>query len=399
MDANNMKEESKRFANQLISAKPADLESAVDQFFHPHASFDTDHVAVRGTRQLKKILKLSSWVRNQSAQLIDEPQYDSRTQSMKFSSTLHYVSPTIPSYVPLHAQLSGHKTSVRWNFTAYVTKNNDDQKFYVSKLKGSRWDVSPLERIIPQWILRPIVTFLALAFVTIVSFLQAHKGESITHVASAAMTESFAFIWSLLLSESGKRQAQADKLRGQAVPQLKQYYQQASSFAVDTASKVQSDLEARAKSAGIPVDDYKQRAAQAVSDLAENVEARAKAAGIPVEEYRKQAEAAIEELKKRAGEMGDYLEGKAGEVKDQAEGAAKDVQKKAGKQDKRTRENSNQTSQDKPHTIVTGEEAGRPADQRAKEIRAEFAEIPHTPLGGHDPTAPNAPSFAAAAAL
>lgn len=120
MDANNMKEESKRFANQLISAKalvlsllcslclPLDklhfskqnltlqsrprfccrrvlprefcLGQALTSTAHSqsHASLDTDHVAVRGTRQLKKIFKLSSWVRNQSAQLIDEPQYDSR---------------------------------------------------------------------------------------------------------------------------------------------------------------------------------------------------------------------------------------------------------------------------------------------------------------------------------
>lgn len=34
-----------------------------------------------------------------------------------------------------------------------------------------------------------------------------------------------------------------------------------------------------------------------------------------------------------------------------------------------------------------------------EEIEAEFAKVPHTPLGGHDPTAPNAPSFAAAAQL
>jgi hypothetical protein len=70
---------------------------------------------------------------------------------------------------------------------------------------------------------------------------------------------------------------------------------------------------------------------------------------------------------------------------------------------------ANQLSQDQPApspthapTVnVTGEQAGHLSenDQRAKEIQAEFAQTPRTPLGGHDPTAPNAPSFAAAAAL
>lgn len=76
------------------------------------------------------------------------------------------------------------------------------------------------------------------------------------------------------------------------------------------------------------MDDYKQRTTQAIADLANNVEARAKAAGVPVDEYKKQAEAAIEELKKRAGEMGEFIEGKAGEAKEGARDVAKDAQKK-----------------------------------------------------------------------
>lgn len=65
---------------------------------------------------------------------------------------------------------------------------------------------------------------------------------------------------------------------------------------------------------------------------------------------------------------------------------------------------ANKVTQDsvpQQNVTVTGEEAAHldENDQRAKEIRAEFADTPRTPLGGHDPTAPNAPSFAAAAAL
>lgn len=111
---------------------------------------------------------------------------------------------------------------------------------------------------------------------------------------------------------------------------MTRYLQQASSNALDTASKVQADLEARAKSAGIPVDDYKSRASSAFTDLTENVEARAKAAGIPVAEYKEKAEEIIDELRKRAGEVGGYLEGKAGEAKEKAGEVQKEAGKKAG---------------------------------------------------------------------
>lgn len=68
-----------------------------------------------------------------------------------------------------------------------------------------------------------------------------------------------------------------------------------------------SRLEQRARSAGVPLEEYKKQAgalyAQAVSVANEGfkeLEERAKAMGVPVEEYRKMVENAVEEVRKHA---------------------------------------------------------------------------------------------------
>ncbi|KAI9633180.1 uncharacterized protein MKK02DRAFT_29065 [Dioszegia hungarica] len=418
MDANRVQEQSKELVNKLLSGDPADVSDAVNQYFKASfsdAALRTSHVDIHGADRIKQLGRLSGLIRSKKGKIVEAPKFDEKSKTVRYSATLPYTSPRLPSYIPLSAQLSGFQTAVEWQFVAHLTADDGEgKKLYVAKLEAKRCNPSLIDNAIPAWILRPLVTYLTLFIVSFMAFYQSHKGESAGSFAMAAVVEVINTMWSFIAPEVGRRQEQADKWREEKVPQIKQYIQNASSQALDTASKVQADLESRAKSAGIPVDDYKQRTTQAIADLANNVEARAKAAGVPVDEYKKQAEAAIEELKKRAGEMGEFIEGKAGEAKEGARDVAKDAQKKVdgakqGKQDKRTRENSNQLSQDQPApspthaptVSVTGEQAGHLSenDQRAKEIQAEFEQTPRTPLGGHDPTAPNAPSFAAAAAL
>lgn len=74
----------------------------------------------------------------------------------------------------------------------------------------------------PAFILQPIISFLIVFVVSAEAFYKGHKGESPGAFILAAFSEIFQAVWGTLLSETGKRQAQADKWREEKVPQFKQ---------------------------------------------------------------------------------------------------------------------------------------------------------------------------------
>lgn len=431
MNVNNVQQDAKQFVEKWSSPELSDLEYSVNQYFESNAVLTHDLVYIQGASKIKKLLRAN--MRENKAKLTQEPRYDSSRQILTFSTRPWYKSPTLPSYIPFHKQLSDKRWSQEFKWTAHLAPNNDEQgdggakgqTLYITKLEGQQ--VGGASTRLPAF-LKPLASFLSIAFATIFIFFRDHQNEGILQLVVSAFAELFNAFWSTLLSESSRRQAQAEQWRSEKAPQLKQYYEQAYasanqaySQAVDISSKVRADVEARAKSAGIPIDDYKQRATQAIADLTENVEARAKAAGLPVDEYKKQAEALIEDLKRRAGEAAGYADeqtkgvqeqakGAAKEAKGAAEGAAKELKKKgdsakdsakksADSAKKSAEKKADEVTQDAPASTNGHSNGEVDSEQREKEIRAEFAQTPKTPLGGHDPTAPNAPSFAEAAAL
>lgn len=537
MDANNIQNESKELAEKLASCDQIDFDYAVNQYFEDHAQFRTDGLAASGVSQIKKLLYLNSLLKAEGF-TVGQPRYDSGKQRIAFQIGNKYQMPALPSYIPFGKRFSNIQVApIHYNLVAQLAPNGDEQgdggakgqKLFITKLEAKRKERFLLEGLVPYSLLRPVVTLVALFAASSLSFTEKHKGDNIIQFALAAVVAVWTATWETLMAESSKRKAQAEQWSDKKGAQFNQLYD----AAMSTAARVQADLEARGKAAGIPVDDYKQRLVQAYSDISENVEARAKAAGVSVEEYKKQAQTAIDDLQRRAAAAGQQLSDAAlkvqadlqargqaagipfddyrqrlvqayadisenvearakaagvsvDEYKKQAQAAIGDIQNRAAAAGQQITEAAYKIQAD---LEKRGKDAGIPVDdykqrvsqayndlydnveararaagvpvdeykkqleaiiedlkKRAEaagqqveeqveevkksknkkkgskangngnaepefvpnstepaksheEIEAEFAKVPHTPLGGHDPTAPNAPSFAAAAQL
>lgn len=67
----------------------------------------------------------------------------------------------------------------------------------------------------PFFLIRPVITFLALLAANVAFFFNHHRRESPSRLILSAIAELFGAFWGLLLAEKGKRQAQADYWRAE----------------------------------------------------------------------------------------------------------------------------------------------------------------------------------------
>jgi ElaB/YqjD/DUF883 family membrane-anchored ribosome-binding protein len=142
------------------------------------------------------------------------------------------------------------------------------------------------------------------------------------------LSETVARLYGQALSTASELQRNIETGAKNAGIPIEEYKRQANQAVAELrarATEAANYLEANAKNARVPVDEYMRQANQAVEELrgraadaAKYLETSAKNAGIPVDEYIRQANATIEELRARAAETARYLDGKSKEVRGKA---------------------------------------------------------------------------------
>lgn len=148
--------------------------------------------------------------------------------------------------------------------------------------------------------------------------------------------------------------------------------------AKSTASKAQNEVEHRAKKAGVPLDDYKKRAEPVIGDVQREVVGSASYFDTKQEEVKKQG----------TSEQTQYTQPYASLIAVVKESVSGNTSSGGGKSD---------TSKDTKSTSKSKSKSNGKADNKPKKTAGLMDNVPQTPLGGHDPTANNAPSFAKAA--
>jgi len=258
-------------------------------------------------------------------------------------------------------------------------------------------------------VLRPFFSIVAIALSTIASFYYRHVKDSWLAMAFAAISESYNGLWKILGDEKSKRGVQANQWRDAKGEDLRKLIEQAKT----TGGNLQTNLEAQAKARGIPVEQYKQQAEAMMDDLSQKVsvathyfEEQAGTASAYVKEnvnaVSKQAREMAQSGKERVVKEGENAKENAKQYTDEAQESAKDVASEtqenatdyadkasdaAKDYAKETRDNvdtaiQSANDQETSHHDETDEQEGGSGSR--------------TPLGGTDPTAAGAPSYAEA---
>jgi len=263
-------------------------------------------------------------------------------------------------------------------------------------------DVPPPAVWVAQ-VARPVLSIFVLALAFTAAFFHRHAHENFIAIVFAAFYETFEGTWNLILAEGSKRSAVADRWKDGREADLKKLIEQAKV----AATNLQDNLQARAKSAGVPVEEYRKQAGVIVDDLMKKVneattyaEGQAKNAGVPVDDYKKQAGVVIEDLRKKINEATGYFETQVKETKDKAKKESVSAKKQGAALRKQLNgavsEQGNGNAGGNLGNLgnLGGNLDGNLDGNLGGNVNTESADRVFTPLGGHDPLALNAPTYA-----
>ncbi|RXK42653.1 hypothetical protein M231_00207 [Tremella mesenterica] len=392
MDTNNLEPEIDRFARSLVSLDPVDFDASINEFFEANAVFDSGRMLVRGSSRIKKIAWLFAAPAKESG-IVAKPDYDEKTQLLKIKWKRTFVLPPIPSYLPIVSNFSKAERTFHASVDFHLAADEEGEeggnatsgrKLYVTKMGPITRDLFPLEGLIPYYFIKGILGLIALFVANIALFYHNHPpSKGIARMIFVGVYDTVEAIWNWLNAERARRQAIAEQWR----------------------SGKEKDLR-----------DFLTNAKTSAGDLSQQLEARAKKAGIPVEDYKRRASAIMSEMQKRASEAIVYFEGKEKDVKAKVKDTKHDVQKKAlstqgnrgdsppqhhASGSEHNHEGSGSSHSRDDSSVSHDPESANATtvnDTSDEEEKHEQEDRPRTPMGGHDPTAPNAPSYAQAAA-
>ncbi|ORY26515.1 hypothetical protein BCR39DRAFT_257183 [Naematelia encephala] len=341
MQADNVQAGVKDLAKKLVSLDPVDFDSAVNQYFEAHAVLESPQFAVNGASRIKQWCLVQTYPASES-KLVGEPRYDEKTQIATFSYQRTYITP----YIPVASFLSQKRKVL--NFDAKLRLNvveDDEVDLLVTKASVRRRELAPFEGFIPWDLFRPLLSFAVIGLFVTAGFLFRHnpKQENIAAIGYHAVVEAFQSVWIFLIGEKERVQAKATKYGDAQREKIMGLVQRARS----TAGNLKRDAEVGAEKAGDEFDQIKQsgvvyleEAIQVVDDTKSKGEDKAQELSTEARAY--------------ASGFGQKVQGVAEDVESRVEGSFDEAQ------------------QDVP--------------EGAK-----------TPLGGNNPQAYNAPSYAQAA--
>ncbi|OCF38615.1 hypothetical protein I317_07605 [Kwoniella heveanensis CBS 569] len=441
-------------AERLISLDPVQYDSVINEYFENEVAYNSKGVILHGASQLKKYLNLGSLLAFDS-HLIGQTHYNSHDQTAHFAFQRTFYLPTLPASVPFSERANKwlNKQHFRAIFDSELHLNTDqgegqEPRLFVTKVgPTSRRAAYKLEKLIPYFLIQPVLTFVVLLLASVLGFFNRHslKQENPVKFALAGVAESYAWLKDAPVDRENYpepiKQAQdlSDKV-GKVVTN-----------AIDTAQQTAHNVTEKAKEMGLPVEQsqhlieiglhlpgnalhttthvasatihtigaIEHTAVQTTSNLVHGtynlatgtaynlatgtvnqVERRAKDIGIPIDQYK---DLAVKNVR-GVGEWFGILKAKAQETTQAAASAA------AQAIDDSTRRRGSRTGP-APATITGtagSAETGQPpievivvnmptSSQDEPQVVHEVEDNPRLSTGGHDPTALGAPSYAEAA--
>ncbi|WVF66563.1 hypothetical protein IAT40_001303 [Kwoniella sp. CBS 6097] len=435
-------------AERLVSLDPVQYDSVVNEFFENEVAYNSKGIIIHGASKLKKCLSIGSAIAFDS-HLIGQTHYNAHNQTAHFAFQRTFYLPTLPSYVPFSERANKwlNKQRFRAIFDSELHLNTNqgegqEPRLYVTKVgPTSRRAAYRIEKLIPYFLIQPILTWVVLLFASILGFFNRHslQQENPVKFALAGVAESYAWLKDTPVDRENYpqpiKQAQdlSDKV-GQVVTN-----------AIDTAQQTAHNVSEKAKEMGLPVEQsqhlidfglhlpgnaintttnvasatihtigaIEHKAVQTTSNIVHGsynlatgtaynlatgtvnqVEKRAKDIGIPVDQYKELAVKNVQGV----GEWFGVFKSKLQQIPMKAtQAAAQAVEEGARRRGSRTGP-APESSQPPIEVVVVNlptEIVAVTQDEPA--VVNEVEDAPRLTTGGHDPQAPGAPSYAAAA--
>ncbi|KAK8844771.1 hypothetical protein IAR55_006621 [Kwoniella newhampshirensis] len=190
MEPHNVNDQCHDLAARLISLDPVDFDSVINQFFETNVTSQSRILEVHGASRLKKLTSLEAALAFES-HLIGRSHYNAREHVVTFAYQRTFYAPTIPRWVPFAGPVNDllYKQHIRavWDSELHLNAAQEDSgetKLYVTKVGPTkRRDTSFLENILPFFILRPIVSFIAILLADVFGFFNRHPLKSETPIA------------------------------------------------------------------------------------------------------------------------------------------------------------------------------------------------------------------------
>nr|XP_019014017.1 uncharacterized protein I206_00094 [Kwoniella pini CBS 10737]OCF52798.1 hypothetical protein I206_00094 [Kwoniella pini CBS 10737] len=454
MQAERVPNEIKEVAQRLISLDADEYGNALDEYFEA------------SLRELKKYLDLASTVSFES-HMIGQMIWNENDKVAKFAFARTIYLPTLPKWLFMSEEINKILNKQRFrtvfdtelHLTTKGSQGEEGIRYVVSKVgPTNRRDATIVEKLLPYFFLRPIITLFVLVLANIYNFFQRHSLEQ-ENPATMALS-AVAEVWAGWNGRSLAREEYPTAIKNcqQVTDTIGGYVNNT----VDSTSKAVRAAGDKAKEMGLPVDlardlievslhvpayalhtagnltvsaihtavAIEQASVGAVQSIALNAvgiasgtvhlfEDQAKDFGVPVDEYR-------ERVVGRASDVGEWvgvLKMKAEERGREGIQAVQDTARQAGRATGRAAEQAIDATR---QAVELGAELTEEAAQAVKDRAGPTAEAAKdvvediTPAqegesstirsqshitvrspkwhssGGHAPTAPGAPSYAEA---